>query len=43
MISKELKILQIMESLGDEIKDYAIFQDFFGDEILRRNDGKSGE
>ncbi|MBQ5673776.1 MAG: hypothetical protein IIV45_01640, partial [Lachnospiraceae bacterium] len=37
------KILEKMESLGDGIKDYAIFQDFLDDEILRRNDGKSRE
>ena len=35
------KILEKMKSLGDGIKDYAIFQDFLDDEILKRNDGKS--
>lgn len=37
------KIIGRMKSLGDEIKDYAIFQDFLDDEILRRNDGKNNE
>lgn len=37
------KILEKMQSLGDGIKDYAIFQDFLDDEVLRRNDGKSRE
>lgn len=31
------KILEKMKKLGDGIKDYAIFQDFIDDEILRKN------
>ena len=30
------KILEKMKKLGDGIKDYAIFQDFIDDEILRK-------
>lgn len=37
------KIFEKMQSLGDGIKNYAIFQDFLDDEVLRRNDGKSRE
>lgn len=37
------KILEKMKSIGDGIKDYAIFQDFLDDENLRRNDGKNIE
>lgn len=37
------KIIEKMKNLGDGIKDYAIFQDFFDDENLRRNNGKNRE
>ena len=37
------KIIEKMKNLGDGIKDYAIFQDFFDDENLKRNNGKNRE
>lgn len=37
------KILERMEKLGDGIKEYPIFQDFFDDEMLKRNGGKNSQ
>lgn len=37
------KIIEKMKNLGDGIKDYAIFQDFFDDENLKRNNWKNRE
>lgn len=38
--SQRDKILERMEKLGEGIKEYPIFQDFFDDEMLKRNGGK---
>ena len=34
------KILEKMKKVGNGIRDYAIFQDFIDDEILKRNNEK---
>lgn len=37
------KILEKTKKVGNGISDYAIFQDFIDDEILRRNNEKNRE
>lgn len=35
------KIINKMESLGEKIKDYPIYQDLLDDEMLRKNGGEN--